>query len=90
MFSVSPSRNANIKNHRVYLPGEQVGRTHHSVVTAAVEAKASGEPVNGIIRSSSLTNILNLVDSIPVDYIHSVSEFVVSVVQSWRAFLHWQ
>ena len=39
------------RNHRVYLPGEHVDRTQHSVVTAAVEAEASGEPVNGIIHS---------------------------------------
>ena len=46
-----------LRNHRVYLPGDHIGRTYHSVVTAALEAEAGGEPVNGIICSSPLTSI---------------------------------
>ena len=72
------------RNHRVHLPGDHMGRTHHSVVTAALEAEAGGEPVNGIIRSSPLTSILDLVDSIPVDYMHAVLEGVTRLLlNSW-------
>lgn len=73
------------RNHRVYLPGDHnIGRTHHSVVTAALEAEAGGEPVNGVIRSSPLTSILDLVDSIPVDYMHAVLEGVTRLLlNSW-------
>ena len=73
------------RNHRVYLPGDHIGRTHHSVVTAALEAEAGGEPVNGVIRSSPLTSILDLVDSIPVNYnMHVVLEGVTHLLlNSW-------
>ena len=84
MFRLSPSRNTSSRNHQVYLPGDHIGRTHHSVVTAALEAEAGGEPVNGIIRSSPLTSILDLVDSIPVDYMHAVLEGVTRLLLiSW-------
>ena len=44
------------------------------VSTAASEAEAGGEPVNGIIHSSTRAGILDLVDCIPVDYMHAVLE----------------
>lgn len=72
------------RNHRVYLPGDYVSRTHYSVVADAERAKQNGEAVNGIISNSPLTSILDLVDSIPVDYMHAVLEGVTRLLlKAW-------
>ncbi len=49
--------------------------THHSeIVRNATEAEAKQKPVNGILARSPLTSMINLVDSVPVDYMHAVLE----------------
>ena len=68
-------------NHRVCLP---VDRTHQSVVTAASETEARGESVCGIIRTSPLMNSEDVVDSIPVHYMHTVLEGVTRILlKAW-------
>ena len=66
------------KHHtRVYLPGtEYRERTHHSIVQAGREAKRDGKAVDGIKGKSPLKGIVDLVDGIPIDYMHCVLEGV--------------
>lgn len=58
----------------VYLPDTYCIRTHASVVKAAEEAERTNEPVLGVKGTSPLTSVLDLVASIPVDYMHAVLE----------------
>ena len=59
-------------------------RTHRSVVTAAKEAEHTGEAVQGVISTSSMASIVNLVDSIPIDYMHAVLEGVThTLLNAW-------
>ena len=71
----------------MYLPSHEpspVARTHASVMRAAQEAEASGVPVRGIKGISVLADSLDLVDGIPVDYMHSVLEGVTRwLLRAW-------
>ena len=58
----------------VYLPDTHQIRTHASVVLAAKEAEQKNEPVLGVKGLSPLNTTLDLVASIPVDYMHAVLE----------------
>ena len=63
-----------IGRSRVYKPDtEYVNRTHHSVMVAAESAQMRGEAVDG---KSPLSDVLNVVDSIHVDYMHAILEGV--------------
>ena len=57
-------------------PTEYPDRTHRSVLVAARLAEVKGDAVVGIKGVSPLSTALNLVDSIPVDYMHAVLEGV--------------
>ena len=71
------------RNTRAYLPGHYELRTH-PVVTAAKEAEHTGEAVQGVISTSSKASIINLVDSVPVDYMHAVLEGVTcTLLNAW-------
>jgi len=75
------------RGRHVYLPNHEpspVARTHASIMKAAQEAEASGVPVRGIKGISVLANSLDLVDGIPVDYMHSVLEGVTRwLLRAW-------
>lgn len=58
----------------VYLPDTHQIRTRASVVLAAKEAEQKNEPVLGVKGLSTLNTTLDLVASIPVDYMHAVLE----------------
>ncbi|XP_064381793.1 uncharacterized protein LOC135330772 [Halichondria panicea] len=59
-------------------------RSHTEVVSNATEAEAGQQPVNGILGISPLTSMINLVDSVPVDYMHAVLEGVTRwLTKSW-------
>ena len=67
-------------NSRVYLPdSDYIKRTHEEMCSIASEVELSGISVQGIKNSSPLTQIVgfNLVDSIPVDYMHVGPEGIV-------------
>lgn len=72
-------------NTRVYLPAvECTPRTDETFLDAAEEAERTGEPKNGVKGKSVLSTCLDLVDGVPVDYIHAVLEGVVSwLLHAW-------
>lgn len=51
-------------------------RTHASFLRDASEAESSGAAVNGITGKSVLATSLDLVKSVPVDYMHCAIEGV--------------
>lgn len=61
---------------RIYLPQEVNQRTNVDVLQNAARAEMSGIPVFGIKGYSTLAPTIDLVDSIPVDYMHAVLEGV--------------
>ena len=59
----------------VYLPGTEYPlRTHSSIVSTGIEAQEVGEAVDGIKGRSSLESVIDLVNGIPIDYMHCVLE----------------
>ena len=69
-----------LSNRRVYppVPPQRCKlRTHQSVVSLAAEASRHGRTMKGIKGISPLTSYLNLVDGVPVDYMHAVLEGVL-------------
>ena len=67
-----PAHDSNRAN--VYLPNNYLIRTHSSVISAAEDAERTGSPVLGVKGLSPLHSTLDLVASIPVDYMHAVLE----------------
>ncbi len=68
----------------VYPPDMYPERTHATVITAAEAAESTNEPVLGVKGMSSLARSLDLVASIPVDYMHAVLEGVTKrLINSW-------
>ena len=65
---------------RIYLPRKYSERTHLSVMSNASKAEQKKWIVKGIKGISPLSPILNLVDSIPVDYMHPVLLGVVKLL----------
>lgn len=61
---------------RNYLPTVYPERTHGAVLAAGRLAEAKQEAVRGIKGKSPLSTAINLVDGIPVDYMHAVLEGV--------------
>ena len=59
-------------------------RTHASVLTDAQRAESSNTVVNGIFGTSVLSASLDVVDDVPVDYMHCVLEGVVKwLLNNW-------
>ena len=74
------------KRHtRVYLPGTDYPlRTHNSIVQAGIQAKRDGEAVEGIKGKSPLASVIDLVNGIPIDYMHCVLEGVTKkLLETW-------
>ena len=65
---------------RIYLPRPFPHRTHKSVLRAAAAAERSGQAVEGVKALSPLAGHVDLVLSIPVDYMHAVLEGVVRML----------
>ena len=57
--------------------------THRAVVAAAKEAERREEAVQGIISTSPMTSIIDLVDCIPVDYMHVVLGVTRTLLNAW-------
>ena len=69
---------------RVYLPGTYPLRTHDGLKQAARKAEKKEEAVDGIKGRSALTKLVDLVDGIPVDYMHCVLEGVTKrLLEVW-------
>ena len=75
-------------NARIYLPTTEANpRTHQTIMAAAKEAEVSGVAVRGIKGVSVLATSLDLVESVPVDYMHAVLEGVVRLLlRAWFDF----
>ena len=65
---------------RVYLPQKYDDRTHTSVVAAARAAQRCNSAVEGVKGISPLAPYMDLVISIPIDYMHAVLEGVVRML----------
>lgn len=76
-----------LRGRNVYLPNcvpLPAARTHASIMNAAQEAERSGVPVRGIKGISVLADSIDLVDGIPVDYMHAVLEGVTRwLLHNW-------
>lgn len=72
-------------NTRVYTPDSvHPERTHSQIVAAATRAEETNIPEKGIMGRCPLTPILDLVTSIPIDYMHCVLEGVTrSLMRFW-------
>ncbi len=72
-------------NSRIYLPDDTYKeRTHSEVIEAALEAERTKVSVQGVYGHSPLSNTMDLVNSIPVDYMHCVLEGVTRwLLKSW-------
>ena len=68
---------------RIYRPQIYQDRTHEGVVRAAEAAQASGHAVEGIKGVSPLSTHMDLVLSVPVDYMHAVLESVVKMLMKY-------
>ncbi len=63
--------------HWVYLPDKTyAARTHQSVTRAATEAVLCNRVIDGIKGESALGNLIDVVDGVPIDYMHCVLEGV--------------
>lgn len=70
---------------RYYLPGSEYPlRTNNSVMRSARTAEENNCVVDGIKGKSVLTNVVDLVRNIPIDYMHCVLEGVTKwLVNKW-------
>jgi hypothetical protein len=70
---------------RVYAAGVNYAcRSHEMYLTDATKALTEGTIVNGIKGSSPLTDLVDLCDSVPVDYMHCVLEGVTKrLLEVW-------
>ena len=59
-------------NSRIYLPHRYRERTHANVMLNAATAEEKEVVKKGIIGTSPLASVVDLVDGIPVDYMHCV------------------
>ena len=72
-------------NSRVYLPDvTYADRTHSQVLDAALQAVQTNSTIQGVYGRSPLSDTIDLVCSIPVDYMHCVLEGVSKwLINSW-------
>ena len=67
-----------------YPPDPYPQRTHTSVLADGQRAESSNTVVNGIFGTSILSGCLDIVDGVPVDYMHCVLEGVTKwLLQTW-------
>ena len=77
-------------NSRVYLPDTYTELTHAGVLSTEWHAGHTKSSVQGIYGTSSLAYITDLVNSIPVDYMHCVLEGVTRwLMNSWFDSKHY-
>ena len=65
---------------RVYLPKKYPLRTHKDVIDDGMEALRTGTAINGVLGISPLADSLDLVKSVPVDYMHPLLEGVTRML----------
>lgn len=70
-------------NSNVYPPEPHEMRTHAGVISAAQQALETGTVVEGIMQLSPLASELNLVDSVPTDYMHATLEGVMKMLLNY-------
>ena len=72
-------------NSRIYLPNQSFAeKTHQQVLADARMAEKTKKSVHGIFGTSPLASIIDVVNSIPVDYMHAVLEGVTRMLmKSW-------
>ena len=71
-------------NARVYLPRVHPERTHEQVMAYGVEAERESSCIKGVLGISPLSSVLDLVASIPIDYMHNVLEGVTRwLTRAW-------
>lgn len=69
---------------RYYLPESRTLRTNSSVMKAAEQAVQGGMVVDGIKGKSVLSGVVDLVNDIPIDYMHCILEGVTKwLLQKW-------
>lgn len=69
---------------RIYLPQKHTERTHQGMINAATVAQQDNHIVEGVKAKSPLAPYVDLVLSIPVDYMHAVLEGVVRMLmKTW-------
>lgn len=68
---------------RVYLPKYFPERDHDSVAKAAEQAEEHDCAVDGVMKKSPFTEILDLVSCFPIDYMHAVLEGVVKMLMKY-------
>ena len=75
---------------RYYLPDTKYPtRTNSSVIKAASDAEKDGKVVLGIKGKSVLTGMIDLVDDVPIDYMHCVLDGVVKwLMEHWCGSNH--
>ena len=74
---------------RIYLPHAYPDRTHESVSRAAEVAQVTGHAVDGIKGVSPLAGYVDVVLSVPTDYMHAVLEGVVALLMKcWFSSSH--
>jgi len=66
-----------LSHRRVYPPRITTIRTHDLMISLGEDAAKCGKPKKGVKGISPLADCLNLVDSVPVDYMHAVIEGVM-------------
>ncbi len=67
---------------RIYLPQKHTDRTHQGVMEAATAAQQDNCIVEGVKAVSPLAPYMDLVLSVPVDYMHAVLEGVVKMLMN--------
>ena len=72
---------------RIYPPLVYQERTHAEVLSAAKEAEAKHCTVKGILGVSHLSTLLDVVDAVPVDYMHCCLE---GVMRSLKLIFPWK
>lgn len=74
-----------VSNRHLYFPeDDHKPRSTHDMKQWAEEAERSGSPVYGVKGKSVLSSHINIVDSVPVDYMHAVLEGVTkTMIQYW-------
>ena len=74
-------------NARVYLPNSVYPeRTHAQVIATALEAERTRSCVQGVMGTSPLASTVDMVASVPIDYMHAVLEGVTRrLMTSWFA-----
>ena len=76
-----------VKITHMYLPGGcYPQRTYNSIVQASIQAEREGRAVDGIKGQSPLACVFDLVQGIPVDYMHCVLEGVTKkLLETWMS-----